>query len=122
MTSEGGCRLTYAEGRRISEEAARPYVLKGGALVIAGMIVGFASTLISHAAVGMPYKTDMVRSLGGRILNGDAEAIDLLLTYLDIWTIGVIICVGMVIGGLSIMGVGSIRAREALKEANKNKE
>lgn len=122
MTSEDECRLTYAEGRRIRTEAAWPYVLKGGALVIAGMTVGFASTLISHAAVGMPYKTDMVRYLGGRILNGDAEAIDLLLTYLDIWTIGVIICVGMVIGGLSIMGVGSIRAREALKEANKEKE
>lgn len=122
MTSEDRCRLTYAEGNRIRQEATWPYTKKGMYLIAAGMVTLFASAIASHLAAGMPaLERDAFGTLCEAILNGDAGAIARLSTFNKITDIGTFATTLLVAGGSAVWAFGDWKAREALKKANDEK-
>lgn len=122
MASEDRCRLTYAEGNRIKEEAAQPYVKKGAWLCAGGVLALLASLAIANVAAGLPvFMGDSFEALTDAILGGDADAVVRLARYNTVSTGGLIMSMALVFGGLALWEVGEWSARQALKEANDEK-
>ena len=122
MASEDRCRLTYAEGRRIRTEAQKPY-LKGVSLcmAIAGIILA-AGLAANSMLTGIPISGSGTEILGERILGGDAGAIEALTDYMSRGTF-ISMMTGCWMGGaIALLFFGDIRAKEALKKANDEKE
>ena len=122
MTSEDRCRLTYAEGNRIREEATWPYTKKGMYLIAAGTVTLLASVIAANLAAGLPVlERDAFGTLCDAILGGDAGAIDRLSTFNKITDIGNLATTLLVAGGAAVWAFGDWKAREALKKANDEK-
>ena len=122
MTSEDRCRLTYAEGNRIKQEAARPYVTRGAWLCMGGVLVVLASLAIANVAAGLPvFMGHSFEALTDAILGGDANAVGRLARYETVSTCGQFISMALVFGGLAQWGFGDWIARQALKKANDEK-
>lgn len=122
MTSEDRCRLTYAEGNRIREEATWPYTKKGMYLIAAGTVTLLASVIAANLAAGLPaLERDAFGTLCDAILNGDAGAIARLSTLNKVTDIGNFIATLLVAGGAAVWAFGDWKAKEALKKANDEK-
>lgn len=122
MTSEDRCRLTYAEGNRIREETTRPYSLKGMYCCGAGMVALLASFMLANIVTGIPVlEQNGLEALTDAILGGDADAVDRLMLYLDVSSLGIFTCTGLVVGGTAIWAFGDWLGRQALKKANDEK-
>lgn len=122
MTSEDRCRLTYAEGTKIRFEAQKPYY-KGMAFCMAvGAIIMLAGSVANSLLAGIPILENGTTILGERILGGDAGAIETLKDYMSRGAFTSLMAGCLIGGGMALMFFGDIRAKEALKKANEEKE
>ncbi|MBO4763706.1 MAG: hypothetical protein J5485_03715 [Candidatus Methanomethylophilaceae archaeon] len=123
MTSEDRCRLTYAEGNRIKNETVRPYAIKAAWMMAIGLLAFIVIEVVAHVAAGLPiFENEPIRVLGEAILGGDEGAIDRIGRYSSLSGIGFAAFMMCVVGAGACAAIGDLRAKEAMKKANDEKE
>lgn len=124
MASEDRCRLTYAEGRRISTEAQKPYLKKAAVLLAAALGIVIVGGFVSNFLAGLPIfgNGSGVRLLGQMILEGDAGAVETLYDFTERMNFITFAGGGLMAFGLAFFVLADVAGREALKKANDEKE
>ena len=88
---------------------------------MASLISLFIASVVTNVIAGAPMGEDAAKVLCGRILEGDAGAIDVLTDYLANTVISAWISAMLLACGLAVFSIGEIRAKDAMKKANDEK-